>query len=612
MRWRHLLALVPALSIAALLGGGACSHTPVTLALALTLPQGLIDQATGMTLTVFDASLARCDMATGHIDKPPPVNQTQVFPLDKAGCTGGDIWCTTIKLDKDGNTKMFSVVATRAGTTIAEGCTPKTIDQDPLPVEIQAHRYSPPKCCGNGKLEPGEQCDNGVAGTCNGGPSTACSGVQEDSVCFCDCTAKEILLSSDDTEAPFLKNGPVATKKNLALAFGPGGVSNPSVLRAVFENTDKNAVGGADINERFLRQDLYPITEPHPLGLQLRLPLLCSAVTTGSGIPREQRAPALAAASSDTIAIVYQSDENNGGQNYDVLLTPQTADGCADAKPCKAKADCQTDCDTLAGNTCKPSVVLNTTLGGCSDVHVATGPSGTVLVTWTRKEGVFGRIWRTDGSVVPANTEISIAPNGSASRVAGSAIGFRVVYQGTNTGVYLVTVDADGKTSGSTLVNSVATGVHDQPDIGMLDNGAILIAWHSGGDILFQRFDPHGVPAAADQNAPLNTSGLGAGVDQQHPAVAGANGFFVVAWEAPDAATSVGNVAARFVGGATGFGYNSVTGQNDEFVATDPAQMGDRHRPAVALGNFTVIGWEDHAMGHPGVYARRFPPPIAQ
>ena len=350
-----------------------------------------------------------------------------------------------------------------------------------------------------------------------------------------------------------------------------------------------------------------PSPSPHPLGLQLRLPLLCSAVT-GTGIPREQRAPALAAASSDTMVIVYQSDEIHGGHDYDVVLAAQTADGCADAKPCAASKDCQTECDTVAG-TCKPSVVLNTTPGGCSDVHVAAGPAGAVLVTWTRKEGVFGRVWHTDGTVSPPNGEISLAPSGSASRVAGSPLGFRVAYQGNGTGVFFVNVDADGKSSGATLVNAGATG--DQPDVAVLDNGAMLIAWHSAGDIFFQRFDPHGTPAAADQNAPLNTSGLGAAVDQQHPAVAGANGFFVVAWETTGS-SGLGDVAARFVGGATGFGYNSVTGQNDEFVATDPATMGDRHRPAVALGSYTVIGWEDHAAGPPGVYLRRFPTPSAE
>ena len=295
------------------------------------------------------------------------------------------------------------------------------------------------------------------------------------------------------------------------------------------------------------------------------------------------------------------------------MLTPQGADGCTDTKACTVKTDCQTDC---VSGKCAADVKLNVTPGGCSDVHVAEGPPGTVLVTWTRKDGIFGRLWSTSGALLPDGGEIAIAPGGSAARVAGGQNGFRVVYQGSGTGdsdggVFFVTVSAGGSVSGATLVNTLTDGAQDQPDLAMLPSGSTLIAWHSGGDILFQRFDAHGTPVADDQNAPLNTSGLGTGVDQTNPAVAGANGFFVVAWESSDK-SGVGSVAARFVGATSGFGYNSVTGQNDEFSATDPAQAGDRHHAAVALGDFTVIGWEDRSTAHPGVYVRRFPTPSAQ
>ena len=611
MRRRLLLALVPALPAA--LVAGACSQpAPVELGLSLVFPQGLLDTATGMTLSVFDAALGKCDATTGHVASIPGGSATQTFPLSRTGCTGGDLWCATIKLDKDGSTKMFAIVATNAGQTVAEGCTTAVVDQDPLQVEIQAHRFSPPKCCGDGVLEPGEQCDNGLPGNCSGGPTSKCSGIQENPACYCDCTAKEILLSIDDTALPLLKNGPAGTKQNLAFTFGPGGVQNPNMLRAVFENTGKDALGGADIDERFLTQDLYPIADPNPLSLQLRLPLKCAEVQ-GSGIVRQQRSPAIATASSNIVAVVYQSDEQEGAGDYDIELTPQNADGCVDTMPCAQQSDCATTCDP-GKMACTSSVKLNTS-SGSTDPRIARGPDGVMLVTWTRQHAVFGRIWRTDGSLAPLSTEISLATSGSAARVAGSMSGFRVVYQGSNTGdadgIFMLSVDKDGNTSGATLVNIVTPGLQDQPDIAMLDDGSTLVVWHSGGDILFQRFDPHGKAVLGDQNAPLNTSGLGMSVDQQHPAAAAANGFFAVAWEATDPKTGLGNIWARFLGGAQGFGYNSVTGQNDEFVATDPAQMGaDRHLPAVTLGPYTVIGWEDHAASHPGVFVRRFPPPV--
>src|ERR1700733_2958102 len=117
MRRRILLALVPALP--ALVLAGACGQPgPVDLGLSLIVPQGLPDEVTGMTLSVFDASLAKCDAATGHVDAIPAGHATQSFPLNQEGCTGGDLWCATVKLDKDGSTKMFAVVGTRAGATL--------------------------------------------------------------------------------------------------------------------------------------------------------------------------------------------------------------------------------------------------------------------------------------------------------------------------------------------------------------------------------------------------------------------------------------------------------------------------------------------------------------
>src|SRR5262245_57958704 len=110
MRRRLLLGIVPALPGALLFA--ACDARPVSLGLSMTAPQGLLDQATSVTLSVFDAGGAKCDSATGHVAIP---GNAQVFPLSNKGCTGGDLWCATIKLDKDGANKMFAVVATKAG-----------------------------------------------------------------------------------------------------------------------------------------------------------------------------------------------------------------------------------------------------------------------------------------------------------------------------------------------------------------------------------------------------------------------------------------------------------------------------------------------------------------
>src|SRR5262249_45050610 len=149
--------------------------------------------------------------------------------------------------------------------------------------------------------------------------------------------------------------------------------------------------------------------------------------------------------------------------------------------------------------------------------------------------------------------------------------------------------------------------------VAMLDDGTTLVVWHDGENIFSQRFNPSGDPFDRDQDHPLNTT---KGGQRLHPAVAASAGlgsFFAVAWETIDD-SNASDISARFVTPSGPFGYNSVSGQNDEFVATHPDVMsGARHFPAVAIGGagFVAIGWQDDSMdpAHHGVFVRRFPLP---
>ncbi len=330
MRRRLLLALLPAAPLALLLAGG-CAGEPVNIGLVMLSPQGLLDRASGLDLAVFDAAKSEC-LATGHADVPDD-GTAQRFALEKTGCTGGAAWCKTIQLDKDGSTKMFVVTAKNAAGVIAEGCGTAVINQDPLDVSIQVKRFNPPACCGDGQLQSGEQCEVAAA---QGNP--ACSGIPADPVCGADCVAAELLLSIDNPTVPVLSNGAKGTKSDLALAFGPGAPTYSNALRALFVDRDTDKVKGAsDIHERFLTRDLAPITKPGVLEAQLNLPLRCDD-TTGPGIVKEQRSPDLAPV-GDFMAVVYASDEVVGGI-FDIFLSPQTADGCADTPKCADGSDC--------------------------------------------------------------------------------------------------------------------------------------------------------------------------------------------------------------------------------------------------------------------------------
>jgi hypothetical protein len=608
-RLRLLFGLLPALPLAA----SCSSSAPVPIALVMDTPQGLLEEATTVELAVFDASGATCE-ATGAPSRIPA--SAQRFSLQNTGCTGGAAWCTTITLDKDGSDKMFAVVAESAAGVLAQGCTTALINQDPLVVSIQVLRYVKPACCNDGIVEAGEECDTGVVApmTCSGAPGGACKGITADFVCGCDCTANEILLSIDDAPSdPRLSNGPAGTKTNLALAFGVDGTTYPAALLGLFVNSDSSTdTSGPDINARFLAQDLNPIADPAPLALQLTMPLSCGDLE-GHGLPGNQGSPRLALVGT-TMAAVYSSDGRVGG-TLDVVLNPLDSQGCAPDTQCTAATSsaCGTGlCDATCGSgmtCCSPSVPVNSmgSSPGIEGPDIAAGPPNAALVVWTYQNASYYRIWQTDGTFVPpiAQKEMEIASNASFVRAAGSPSGWLVAYNGAGPGdgdgVFLNTISPTGTLGSPTLVNTVTQGTQDQPAIAALSDGSSLVAWRSGGNIFFQRFDATGAPVAGDQDAPLNTSAMGG---MLNPTVGAGPDFFTVAWE-----TGSADVYARYVGGGAGFGYNTISGQNGDFEATSPSVMGQRHNPSVAVGSYVAFGWEDDSTAHPGVYVRRFPLP---
>jgi hypothetical protein len=175
-------------------------------------------------------------------------------------------------------------------------------------------------------------------------------------------------------------------------------------------------------------------------------------------------------------------------------------------------------------------------------------------------------------------------------------------------------VGANGQPVGPTSVVSAGhTGVQDHPSVAALGDGdaRFAIAWadhgQNGADVVVQRFDTAGAPIAGDGTTPVND--LVADGDQVTPAIAGSStgAFYAVAW----IDTPSGHVRARLLDAASGFDFNNVTGQNDEFQVS-AVDGHKRANPAVAIGGagpFVAMGWEDQTAGSPGIYGRRFPLP---
>jgi hypothetical protein len=567
----------------------ACSADVSRIALAMRAPQGLLDTATGVELLVLDAAQTSCSGNT--VSGPLDGDGAQSFALEQSGCVPGASWCKTITLDRDDSTKVFAVRASAAGQLIAEGCTTAVVDQDPLEIAITVERRNNPKCCGNGTLEVGEQCDSGALASvdCAGNPASseaaaACLGVEPDAVCECDCLAREILLSIEGLN-PTLDNDP-GSKLELALAFsGPAGQLADG-LRAVYTDT----ANGGDINVRMLQKDLFPFSDPPALTKQLRLPL-CTNVLAQMGPVRTQKTPAASRISDSEVAVVYASDETQAAR-FDIFLSAQGPNGCADS----------------------PALLVNDRGGGSTASAefpaVAGGPGGAALVVWAEAGALLGRIRAADGSLPAGNIDIASLAPGSRPRLAATPGGWLVAYHGAGSGdgdgVFTRTVDPTGVVGTETRVNTVTDGVQDQPDVATLPDGRALVVWRGPGGVLFQRFDASGTPVGLDQDQPLSLDSPGAAT----PVASGGAGlgdFFAVAWLAND-----GSVWGRYLGGSSGFGFNSVTGQNGDFLASHPGLAVPRSGPAIAVGGagFVAMGWSvtsDDA--HHGVFVRRLPLP---
>lgn len=578
-----LLGLIPALPV--LVAVGACAEAPVSIGLVLKAPLGLLDDARSITLSVADAKGTSCDANTGQVTGMPSGSGVQTFDLQQAGCPAGS-WCKQIELDQSDAPRLFAIVAKgEGGVTIGQGCTQRAVDQDPLAVAITLRRFNDPPCCGNGEIEAGETCDTGAAAQMACGelaPGGACSGIVATGSCGCDCSSEEVLVSSDNAfVSPPLKNDPPGSKREPAITFAQG-------LHAVFVN---DIQGLGDVHSRVLNEDLEQISDP-VLGLQLRMPVLCTDPDASGSLGYNQETPAIATAGA-RVAIVYASDQDYPNVS-EIYFNAQNPNGCADEGPTKLT-------DGGMDSTKAASVP-----------DVAGGPQGKALVTWQRTKagGIFGRIvdiatQAPIGAEFPLGEGVSEAKN---ARVAGNTERWVVVYEGQNDDVYRQFVLPDGKPELGVRVNLGDTdGKQDQPDVAMLPGGQFIVVWHDakGDEIRFQRVNAEGVNVAGDQDQPLHEASPD--TLQQRPVVASGQGFFAVAWEDVE-----GTISARYLDAESGFRFNAVTGQNTPFLASraDIAN-GLRSAPAIAIGSKNVaIGWQANGTEHYGIYVRRFPLPL--
>lgn len=554
MAGTRLSSLSTALAVMALAGAAtfaSCNQREVAgIGLTMSAPQGVLDDATSVTLYVFPAGDATCGDDGGVGELPA---EAQSFELSRSSCDEGVGWCGEITLDQDDeNMQMFFVEVKDAGGLLAQGCAATLVDQDPLEVNIEIVNFVEPSCCGDGIVQVGELCDNGG--------DDSCGGTSADAICTSECTTRPLRM--DDNAAAQGPNG-------LSIAFTPGEGQLDGGLRAAWNF----ATSPADVALRILQSDLSPVTEPAIHTTSHRVYLRCSG---SEELPlRDQKDPRISAQGNGAV-VAYISNEE-APLRSDARVLSLNSDGCSDMLD---------------------SLLVSNSAATVDSVDVATGPDNTALVVWQQSGKVFGRTF--DGRSLGTQT-ITLSDNGTAPRVAGYSGGWVVVYQGPGggdeDGVLMRRITSDLSPGEVVLVNAEPSGVQNQADVAVTGDGSVGVVYASNEDVFLQRFSPADAPVDEDRAGPVHLSSDGV---QGWPAIApGASGaFFVAAWE------SGNSIRARFAGKSSGFLANNFSGQKDDFEASS-GSSGPK-RPAVAAGEFVAIGWEDASAG---IVVRRFPQP---
>lgn len=552
---------------------GACGQREdvrVAVDTRLIAPRTVLEKADKLELRVLEGGTAACDAATGAIADETSAKEIARQDLGDTGCASGIRFCGNLTIEKSDATRIFGATAKDAGgATIAVGCASATIDQDNVPLSIQMFRYLERANCGDGKLQPTEQCEPAGGELC------------ED-----ECHTREVLLSTGvagnntDTGGPGDKSDPF-----FLWAQGSG---NAGRFIAFFTDKKTGTSNNTDVGLRAMGDTLAALTTPPALASG-SIFLSSGATFPPDPAPFRQSVPQAASLSGRTW-VVFQDDNSPGAFGLDIHL--RSLD------------------DTLQAPS-GDAVVINGTTGEAgiqSSPSIAAGKT-TLFIAW--EDAAAGKVsgrTLTPPSTLGSQIDVSTGNANSQPSIAESGDDFVTVWK-SGTGIRFRKVNAAGVPQGADAAVSEGGAGFDRPRVASLSDGRFAVAWIADGRVFVQRFDAKGAKIGGDQSQPIDDGGDAGG--QTGVAIAGtpaAGGSYVVAWI--DGATN--HARARFLGGSTGFLFNNVDGQSTSFQASI-SEGRTRANAAVAVGGsepFVAIGWEDKgAAPNAGIVARRFPLP---
>lgn len=554
---------------------GACSSSDTGVHVGVTptivFPAGLLDSVSKLSLQVFDSGAVDCNGQTGSLKGAgTPIASKD---LAAAGCPATAKFCGDVQVETSDTPRIFLAQAFASGNTtaVASGCTKATVNQSTLQVQIKMLRFVPPATCnGQPSKLPAVQCDP--------------PGDATDTVCDPTCQTKEIFLSAGDGNSGSTSSKAVKTRPSFVWRSG-------SYFAAFFG--DKSPATRTQVSMRLLGVDLHPTAEfggdvAQGIGVAGQSYFLPNNPSGAPFPPAGEAGSQFNPTAAFLNGKYFVAFENNAaGPNAITLRTLTSPSQSTQGPGAPVKVS-----DPGAIMT-KPSI--------------AASGDGKIFVAWeTDTKSILGR-------TVDVNT-LALGPQQTLGAgvnvvVAGMPTGWVVAYESASD-VKVQLVGASGAGKGEVKVNDgTHSGSQSHPGIASLADGRFAVDWIDGGaqggaGVFVQRFTPAGAPAnTKDQALRINTS-TGPQSNTAMGAGSAAGGFFVAAW----ADDTTGHVRSRLLDGSSGFQFNSVSAQNDDFQVS---QVDGRQRanPAIAVNeasNFLVIGWQDDS---PGIWARRFPLP---
>jgi hypothetical protein len=558
----------------------------VSVGPSLVFPRGLLQSVATVVVREYYAGPAACDGASGEVTGAATPDATAT--LSQTGCSGGDVWCGSMQMTTSAAQRVFGAEADDAsGAALAVGCVEAVVDQATQPISITMARVVVPADCGDGVLQPTEQCDP---------PGSA-----DDLVCDATCQTKEELVSALNTAQgiPAPSSATAGARTAPALVW-PSGPAPTGRFIAFWDDTTDSP--DTHVALRVLGDDLDSLpagSAPALAGGSIWL----TSTTNPDDFPSvpdadDQELPSVAFAVDAQRTFVAFADDSAG--SFDVDLRTLDASFTAEqATPIVVNGS-----GGEAGVQTHPGIAL-----GAGDVAYLVWQSAPQVGPGE----IVGRTY--DVATGTAGTQVVLGTGSSnqAPVVASLSTGWVVAWQ-SGSDIVMVPVGASGQPSAaSSVVSAGHSGVQDHPSVASIGGGddRFAIAWadhgQNGADIVVQRFDATGAPIPGDSTIPIND--LVADGDQTTPSIAGSSSgaFFAVDWlDVPS-----GQVRARLLDATSGFDFNSVTGQDSEFQVS--VATGDtRANPVVAIGGsgpFIAFAWEDQTASPPGIYARRFPLP---